>query len=298
MPAGPVAARRLRPARLRRRSSSSSSSSSRSPRASATRASPPATPRWSRTRPGDVGEVTEAEVDHAIEHAARRRRAKKAPETGRPKYDELKETTMQLHPRNDLDPGPGRRRRHRGDRAGSRQRTEETEERKLQIRSRIPEIPQDSHYTPADVNERVKIQILSTRLQEQLGEEAPKPSQSEIEDYYEEAKATQFTHEAEPRRPPDRQQRPEESAKKRKTRWSKTTRRRTGERSSKSTPKTRPRKKAAGCRKASRKASSKNRSNAAIFGTPEGQVEGPVKAPARLHRLRSRETRRRKASRS
>src|SRR4029453_5576508 len=36
-------------------------------------------------------------------------------------------------------------------------------------------------------------QILSTKIQEQLGEGAGEPSKSEIEDYYEEAKATQFT---------------------------------------------------------------------------------------------------------
>jgi hypothetical protein len=39
----------------------------------------------------------------------------------------------------------------------------------------------------------VKIQILSTKIQEQLGETAGEPSKSEIEEYYEEAKATQFT---------------------------------------------------------------------------------------------------------
>ena len=39
----------------------------------------------------------------------------------------------------------------------------------------------------------MKIQILSTKIQEKLGEGAGEPSKSEIEEYYEEAKATQFT---------------------------------------------------------------------------------------------------------
>ena len=39
----------------------------------------------------------------------------------------------------------------------------------------------------------MKIQILSTKIQEELGEGAGEPSKSEIEEYYEEAKATQFT---------------------------------------------------------------------------------------------------------
>ena len=50
-----------------------------------------------------------------------------------------------------------------------------------------------SRYTEQDVNERVKIQILSTKIQEKLGESAAKPDKQEIEDFYEEAKATQFT---------------------------------------------------------------------------------------------------------
>ena len=65
-----------------------------------------------------------------------------------------------------------------------------------------------SHYTTQDVNERVKIQILSEKIQEQLGEGAGEPSKSEIEDYYEEAKASQFTTPPTRRRPdPDRQNR-------------------------------------------------------------------------------------------
>ena len=37
------------------------------------------------------------------------------------------------------------------------------------------------------------IQILSSKIQEQVTEEAPQPSKREIEDYYEAAKSSQFT---------------------------------------------------------------------------------------------------------
>jgi parvulin-like peptidyl-prolyl isomerase len=50
-----------------------------------------------------------------------------------------------------------------------------------------------SKYTKQDVNERVKIQVLTTKIQEQLGEEAGTPSKSEIEEFYEAALADQFT---------------------------------------------------------------------------------------------------------
>jgi hypothetical protein len=49
-----------------------------------------------------------------------------------------------------------------------------------------------SHYTQSDVNERVKLQMVSTQIQQQIGKEAPTPSSSQIQQYYDEAKATQF----------------------------------------------------------------------------------------------------------
>lgn len=51
----------------------------------------------------------------------------------------------------------------------------------------------ESGFTPEEVNERVEIQLLSTRLQEAITNEGPKVSQEEIDLYYEENKATQFT---------------------------------------------------------------------------------------------------------
>lgn len=49
-----------------------------------------------------------------------------------------------------------------------------------------------SHYTQADVDEKVELQLLSTKIQEQITKEAPQPSSSEIASYYDEAKATQY----------------------------------------------------------------------------------------------------------
>jgi parvulin-like peptidyl-prolyl isomerase len=50
-----------------------------------------------------------------------------------------------------------------------------------------------SHFTQADVNERVELQLLSTQIQQRITTEAPRPSKEQIEQYYETAKATQFT---------------------------------------------------------------------------------------------------------
>jgi foldase protein PrsA len=50
-----------------------------------------------------------------------------------------------------------------------------------------------SRFTKADVLERVKLQLLSTQVQEAIANSAPPVSSSEISDYYEAEKATQFT---------------------------------------------------------------------------------------------------------
>ena len=43
------------------------------------------------------------------------------------------------------------------------------------------------------MDERVTLQLLSTQIQQQITEDVPEPSQSQVEDYYEAAKSTQFT---------------------------------------------------------------------------------------------------------
>jgi hypothetical protein len=55
------------------------------------------------------------------------------------------------------------------------------------------EFLKEAKYTQADVDRRVKIQIISTQIQEQITNEAPTPGSSEIEDYYEAAKSSQYT---------------------------------------------------------------------------------------------------------
>ncbi len=51
----------------------------------------------------------------------------------------------------------------------------------------------ESKFTSEDVDQRVEFTIISKELQEKLKEDPPTPSDSEVEAYYEAAKATQFT---------------------------------------------------------------------------------------------------------
>lgn len=55
------------------------------------------------------------------------------------------------------------------------------------------EFLETSKFTQEDVEMRVKLQVLSTKIQEAITAKAGQPSSSEISDFYEAAKATQFT---------------------------------------------------------------------------------------------------------
>jgi parvulin-like peptidyl-prolyl isomerase len=141
----------------------------------------------------DLGDVTQAEFDCAFEQVVASAGLKKAPKPGDKQYDELKETTVGSILETIWIQGLAAE-------EGLKVSTEEVQEELKKLKDQnfkteaeFQKFLETSHYTTQDVNERVKIQILSTKIQEQLGEGAGEPSKEEIEDYYEEAKASQFT---------------------------------------------------------------------------------------------------------
>jgi parvulin-like peptidyl-prolyl isomerase len=143
--------------------------------------------------PGEIGEVSEAEVEHAIELAAAQAEMKKAPKPGDPKYDELKETALKSVFEGIWIQGVAA---EWGIEVSDKEVAKEFQKIKresFKSDAEFQKFLKESHYTQDDVNKRVKIQMLSAQLQEKLKEKTPKASQSEIEDYYEAAKATQFT---------------------------------------------------------------------------------------------------------
>lgn len=141
----------------------------------------------------DLGDVTQAEYDCAFLQVAASSGLKKTPKPGDKQYDELKETTVGSILETIWIQGLAAE-------EGIAVTTEEVEkelkklkDQNFKTEAEFQKFLKTSHYTTQDVNERVKIQILSTKIQEQLGEGAGEPSKSEIQEYYDEAKATQFT---------------------------------------------------------------------------------------------------------
>ncbi len=141
----------------------------------------------------DLGDVTDAEFQCAFGQVVASSGIKKPPKPGDKQYEELKETTVGSLLETIWIQGLAA---EEGLTVTTKEVQEELKKLKKQnfkTEAEFKKFLKTSHYTTQDVNERVKIQILSTKIQEKLGEGAAEPSKSEIKDYYEEAKASQFT---------------------------------------------------------------------------------------------------------
>jgi parvulin-like peptidyl-prolyl isomerase len=145
--------------------------------------------------PGDAGKISEEMFKHQLELTARQGGEKEAPKPGSAKYGELKETAINALFEAAWLQGQGD---EWGIEVSDKEVAAELKKIKkenFKTKAEFKEFLDESGYTPADIDERVKIQIISQKLQEQLKEKAPTPSQSDVEDYYEAAKSTQFTQE-------------------------------------------------------------------------------------------------------
>jgi parvulin-like peptidyl-prolyl isomerase len=143
--------------------------------------------------PDDLGTVTEGEFQHALVQVAAEEKVTPVPKPGDDKYDELKEKVLG----NVFDAiwiqGQAA---EMGISVTDKEIADELEKLKKQAfktEKQYKEFLKEAHYTKADVLERVTLQMLSAQIQEQVTEEAPVPSKSELEDYYEAAKASQYT---------------------------------------------------------------------------------------------------------
>jgi parvulin-like peptidyl-prolyl isomerase len=55
------------------------------------------------------------------------------------------------------------------------------------------EFLKEDHFTEKEVQERIELQLISTKIQEKITKQAPPPSEAAVKEYYEAEKATQFT---------------------------------------------------------------------------------------------------------
>jgi parvulin-like peptidyl-prolyl isomerase len=143
--------------------------------------------------PGDIGRVSEDEFDHAMEQQEAQAKLKKPPAPGSAKYEEMKEAALgelldQIWIRGEAEE------------LGVQATDKQVEQELAQIKKQSFPTPaafnkflKESKFTEEDVNARVELQVLSNAIQEQVNSEAPAPSSSEVQSYYEAEKEGQFT---------------------------------------------------------------------------------------------------------
>ncbi len=141
----------------------------------------------------DLGDVTQAEYDCAFEQVVASSGLESAPKPGEKQFEELKDTTVGSILETIWIQGLAAEEGISVTEKEVQDELKKLKDQNFKSEAEFKKFLKTSHYTTQDVNERVKIQILSTKIQEQLAEGAGEPSKGEIKDYYEEAKATQFT---------------------------------------------------------------------------------------------------------
>ncbi|HEX8688880.1 MAG TPA: peptidyl-prolyl cis-trans isomerase [Solirubrobacterales bacterium] len=143
--------------------------------------------------PGDSGEISKADFDHAFELALAADGQKKPPKPGSAKYEELKEAALTTLLESAWLEGQGE---EMGITVSDQKVDEEFKKLKkenFQTEAEYQEFVKQAKFTPEDIEDRVRLQVLSTEIQEEIQSDPPTPSQREVENYYEAAKATQFT---------------------------------------------------------------------------------------------------------
>lgn len=143
--------------------------------------------------PSEVGEVSRADFDHALEQAAAQAGERRVPKPGDPRYEELKRTALDATFEGIWLQGQAEEEGIEVSDSEVAAELKRVKRESFGSEAEFRRFLRESGYDKADVDERVRLQIYSTKLQDQLREVAPQPSQGEVESYYEAAKAMQFT---------------------------------------------------------------------------------------------------------
>lgn len=143
--------------------------------------------------PDELGQVSQEDFDRAMVQQVAQAKLSKAPEPGSDKYEEMK--TAALGELLDQIWIQGQ-----AEELGISVTEKQVEDELATIKKQsfgsdraYEKFLKESKFSQEDVNDRVRLQLLSTQIQEKVNGEAPKPSSEEIQAYYDAEKAAQFT---------------------------------------------------------------------------------------------------------
>lgn len=142
--------------------------------------------------PDGLGTITEDDLKLAVEQSAGQS-GQPVPKEDTPQYEELQESAFgEILERIWLQGEAA----DMGISVTPEEVSDELEKLKKQAfktDAEYQEFLKKGNFTQADVDERIKVQMLAERIQKEAVETSSTPSDSEIEEYYEAAKDTQFT---------------------------------------------------------------------------------------------------------
>jgi foldase protein PrsA len=143
--------------------------------------------------PSDVGQISEAEFRRALVQQAAGEGVKKIPKEGSKKFEELRDATLGELINAAWVQGAAEEFDLSATKKKVDEELEKIKEQNFPTAAAYEEFLKTSKLTQADVDDRVRLQVLSNEITEKLQGDVGVPSESEIAAYYEAAKATQFT---------------------------------------------------------------------------------------------------------
>jgi len=143
--------------------------------------------------PDEIGQISQEDFDRTLAQQVAQAKLKKAPEPGSDKFEELRDAALgelldQIWIQGEAD--------ELGITITDKQVEDELatiKEQNFPAEGAYEKFLKESKFTQEDVDDRVRLQLLSTQIQELIGAATPPPSKAEVANYYEAEKATQFT---------------------------------------------------------------------------------------------------------
>lgn len=143
--------------------------------------------------PDGLSPITDAQFQHALVQAAAEDKVTPVPKPGDEKYKAEQEKAMGSLIESVWIQGLAE---EEGLEITSKEVSEELDklkEKAFKTEQQYKEFLKEAHFTQEDVNTRVKLQMITEQIRNQVTEGAPIPSSSEIKNYYEAAKSSQYT---------------------------------------------------------------------------------------------------------
>ncbi|MFT3863859.1 MAG: SurA N-terminal domain-containing protein [Solirubrobacterales bacterium] len=146
--------------------------------------------------PSELGHISEADYKHSYEQQVAQAGLKKAPKAGSKKAEELHEAAIGELVDTAWIIGEG-------EELGIKVTPKEVESELAKIKKesfptekKWQAFLKEENYTEEDVNERIELTVLSTKIEEKIKKETPTVTEAELKAYYEAERASQFTKKA------------------------------------------------------------------------------------------------------